>query len=79
MGVYGNEALFGAVHPDEVLQAAAGLVEVEEVLEALLSLEVQLAVVHPDVLADFEGDEEVEDGGFALVGGEWRRRRVGGG
>jgi hypothetical protein len=28
----------------------------------------QLGVVHPDVFADFEGDEEVEDLGFALEG-----------
>jgi hypothetical protein len=63
-----HDTLFDAVYPNEVFEAAAGLVEVEEILEALLALEVELTVVHPDVLADFEGDEEIEDGCFALVG-----------
>ena len=51
---------------DEVFKACARLEEVEEVLEALLALEVQLRVVRPDVLAHLERDEEVEHAHLAL-------------
>lgn len=57
---------------------------VEEILEGLLALEVELGVVGPDILADFECDEVVEGGGFALDylergHGGWGVRKGGGG
>ena len=44
----------------------ARLHEVEQVAEALVALEVQLALVRPHVLADLERDEEVEHARLAL-------------
>ena len=48
-----DDALADAVYADEVFEAAAGLVEVEEVFEGFFALEVELGVVHPDVGAGF--------------------------
>jgi hypothetical protein len=44
------------------------LVKIKEVLEALIALEVEFRVIGPNVLADLEGDEEIEDVCFALDG-----------
>ena len=44
------------------------MIEIKEVLEALLALEVEFRLVGPDVLADLEGNEEVEDVCLALNG-----------
>ena len=59
---------------DEVLQPRSGLQKVEEVLEALLALEVELAFVSPDVFADLQSNEEIEHSRLALpgLGGEER-------
>jgi hypothetical protein len=39
---------------------------VKEIFEALLALVVEDGIVHPDVFADFDCDEEVKDLGLAL-------------
>ena len=67
-GGNGDHALANAVDADEVLKSAAGLDEVEEVSEGFVALEVELGVICPDVFADFEGNEAVEGGRFALYG-----------
>lgn len=73
---HGDRAVARAVEADEVLKARARLHEVEEVLEALLTLEVELALVRPDVLTDLEHDEQVEHMRLALRGGSREKRGV---
>jgi hypothetical protein len=61
-----DDAITDTVGSDEVFESAAWLYEIEEVFKGLVTFEVELRVVCPDVFADFESDEEVESCSFAL-------------
>ncbi len=63
---------------EEVLEAGAGLHEVEEVAEGLGLAEVQLGLVRPDVIVHLERDEVVQHDRLAAAV-QRRARAVGGG
>lgn len=65
---------------DEILEPGLGLVVDEEVAEAVRAVSMEEGMGSEEGVAEGERDEAVEDGGFAVDGGEiegWRERGVG--
>jgi hypothetical protein len=49
---------------EEVLETRAGLHQVEQVQEGLWLEEMELGLVHPDVIVHLERDEQIQHGRF---------------
>ena len=54
-----NNPLPYTIHPHQILHSTSRLHKIKKISEALISFEVKLAIVEPDVFSHFECDEEI--------------------